>query len=92
MKINGFGEWTENFSCGVDSDFWIKVFDYFMINRNLKACFTNQISTYDIGAELGSLPGEIYWEGISIENRRILFTQWEDWFSVCTLICEDLAR
>lgn len=52
----------------------------------------DQISTYDIGAELGSLPGEIYWEGISIENRRILFTQWEDWFSVCTLICEDLAR
>ena len=22
-KINGFGEWTEEFSCGVDSDLWI---------------------------------------------------------------------
>lgn len=51
-----------------------------------------QISTYDIGAELGSQPGDIYWEGISLENRRVLFTQWENWFSVCTLICEDLAR
>ncbi|NVJ64389.1 MAG: hypothetical protein HWD84_09205 [Flavobacteriaceae bacterium] len=52
----------------------------------------NQISTYEIGNELGSQPGDIFWEGISLENRRVVFTQWEDWFSVCTLICEDLAR
>lgn len=51
-----------------------------------------QISTYEIGNELGSQPGDIFWEGISLENRRVVFTQWEDWFSVCTLICEDLAR
>ena len=47
FKIGGFGEWTEKFSCGVDSDFWIKVFSYFNKNNNLKACFTNKISTFD---------------------------------------------
>ena len=52
----------------------------------------NQISMYGIGTELSAQPGEIFWEGISLENRRVIFTQWEDWFSVCTLICEDLAR
>ena len=46
-QINGFGEWTEKFSCGVDSDFWIKVHKYFTENIYLKACYTNKISTYD---------------------------------------------
>ena len=45
--VNGFGEWTEDFSCGVDSDIWIKIYDYFNKNKQLKACYTNQISTYD---------------------------------------------
>jgi len=45
--INGFGEWTEEFSCGVDSDLWIKLFKYFNKDKNLKACYTNQLSTYD---------------------------------------------
>ena len=46
-SINGFGEWTEEFSCGVDSDLWIKLFKYFNKDKNLKACYTNQFSTYD---------------------------------------------
>jgi len=47
LKIKGFGEWTEEFSCGVDSDFWIRVFNHFSENKKLKACFTNKISTFD---------------------------------------------
>ena len=47
VEIGGFGEWTEKFSCGVDSDFWFKVFNHFKTNENLKACFTDKISTYD---------------------------------------------
>ena len=46
-KINGFGEWTEEFSCGIDSDFWIKVYNHFKCNENLKACYSNKFSTYD---------------------------------------------
>ena len=46
-NINGFGEWTENFSCGVDSDFWFKVYKYFQNNNSLKSCYTNKFSTYD---------------------------------------------
>ena len=46
-SINGFGEWTEEFSCGVDSDLWIKIYNYFQKDSSLKGCFTNQISTYD---------------------------------------------
>ena len=29
LQINGFGEWTEKHSCGVDSDFWIKLYNLF---------------------------------------------------------------
>lgn len=45
-KIGGLGEWTSEFSCAVDSDFWIKLYNYY-INSNLRGCYTNQISTYD---------------------------------------------
>ena len=45
--INGFGEWTEKYSCGVDSDLWLKLYNHFINNSNLKACYTNQFSTYD---------------------------------------------
>ena len=45
--INGLGEWTEEFSCGIDSDLWIKLYNYFQKNQNLKACFTDKLSTFD---------------------------------------------
>ena len=45
-SVGGLGEWTELFSCGVDSDFWIKLYNYYTKN-NIRACYTNQISTYD---------------------------------------------
>ena len=45
-SIGGFGEWTEKTSCGIDSDLWIKLFNYNKENK-FKACYTNQISTYD---------------------------------------------
>ena len=45
-NIGGLGEWTEKFSCGVDSDFWLKLYNYY-IKNNIKVCYTNQISTYD---------------------------------------------
>tara|TARA_B110000263_G_C15277212_1_gene496448 strand:+ start:435 stop:1277 length:843 start_codon:yes stop_codon:yes gene_type:complete len=46
-KIKGFGNWTEEYSCGVDSDFWIKVFNYFQKNNQLKACYVDTIITCD---------------------------------------------
>ena len=45
--INGFGEWTEEFSCGIDSDLWIKIYNYFNEHKTLKSCYTSKISTYD---------------------------------------------
>ena len=45
-KIGGFGEWTEEFSCGVDSDFWIKMYQYYL-NHKIKVCYTNKLKTYD---------------------------------------------
>ena len=45
-KIGGLGEWTSDFSCAVDSDFWIKLYNYNQ-EFNLKGCYTNQISTFD---------------------------------------------
>ena len=29
-KIGGLGEWTSEFSCAVDSDFWIKLYNYYI--------------------------------------------------------------
>lgn len=45
-NIKGLGEWTEKYSCGIDSDLWIKLYNYYC-NNQFKACYTNQISTYD---------------------------------------------
>tara|TARA_Y100001970_G_scaffold289597_1_gene420515 strand:- start:1817 stop:2668 length:852 start_codon:yes stop_codon:yes gene_type:complete len=45
-KIGGFGVWTEKISCGIDSDLWIKLFNYHKKNK-LEACYTNRIQTYD---------------------------------------------
>jgi len=47
IESGGFGEWTESFSCGVDSDLWIKLYNYFNKNLHLKACYTDKISTFD---------------------------------------------
>ena len=44
--INGFGEWTEKYSCGVDSDFWMKMYQYYL-NHKIKVCYTNKLKTYD---------------------------------------------
>ena len=46
LEIEGLGEWTEDFSCGVDSDLWIKLYNYY-IKNNINVCYTNQISTFD---------------------------------------------
>ncbi len=46
-QIGGFGTWTENYSCGIDSDFWIKVYNHFQINKELKACYVDSIKTCD---------------------------------------------
>jgi len=45
-EINGLGEWTEDFSCGIDSDLWIKLYKFYE-RQNFNACYTNKISTYD---------------------------------------------
>ena len=48
FAVNGFGEWTEEHSCGIDADLWIKLYNYSISKDNsLKACYTNSISTYD---------------------------------------------
>ena len=47
IKIKGFSIWTEEFSCGIDSDLWIRIYNYFQSNKTLKACYTNKLSTYD---------------------------------------------
>ena len=45
-SIGGFGVWTEKISCGIDSDLWIKLFNYSNKN-NVNACYTNKVQTYD---------------------------------------------
>ena len=46
-SIEGFGIWTEKISCGIDSDLWIKLFEYYNKTNNVKACYTNRVSTFD---------------------------------------------
>ncbi|MBL7013026.1 MAG: glycosyltransferase [Candidatus Marinimicrobia bacterium] len=46
-NIGGFGEWTEDISCGVDSDLFLKLYDTFSRDTDLKACYTSQIQTVD---------------------------------------------
>jgi hypothetical protein len=45
-NIGGLGEWTSEFSCAVDSDFWMKLYNYYN-EYKINGCYTNQISTYD---------------------------------------------
>jgi len=47
LSIGGFGEWTEEYSCGIDSDLWIRIYNYFNEHQTLQACYTNKVSTYD---------------------------------------------
>jgi hypothetical protein len=45
-KIKGFGEWTEQISCGIDSDVWFKLYSQYQ-KQKFKACFTDSIRTLD---------------------------------------------
>ncbi|EHK9050195.1 hypothetical protein RH728_003932 [Vibrio vulnificus] len=49
-----------------------------------------QIATYGLVAQLPIK--DVAWEAMAIEERRVAFNQVGDWFSLCTLVCEDLAR
>ncbi|EJI6687774.1 hypothetical protein BBN03_12860 [Vibrio parahaemolyticus] len=49
-----------------------------------------QIATYGLTAQL-PIKG-VAWEAMAIDERRVAFNQVGDWFSLCTLVCEDLAR
>ena len=47
IEAGSFGEWTEEISCGIDSDLWWKLYFYFKKNPTLKACYTSDIQTLD---------------------------------------------
>ncbi len=51
-----------------------------------------QIATYGLTKRLDLDSGNVAWEAMAIEDRRITFNQISDKFSLCTLVCEDLAR
>ena len=42
-----FGVWTEKVSCGIDSDLWWKLYQYFQEYPLLQACYTSDIQTFD---------------------------------------------
>jgi len=46
-SMGGFGEWIEDISCGVDSDLFMKLYDAFSRDSELKACYTSRIQTVD---------------------------------------------
>ena len=71
LSIEGFGEWTEEFSCGIDSDLWIKIYNYFNKHKTLKACYTNKISTYDSHSKRWGKYTKIFKEW----NMRIFFKE-----------------
>ncbi len=72
-----------------DEDY-ISTLGYEQVKHHRWQLDEKQIQTYDLGKQFQD--DCIYWEGISIETRQIVFHQWGNWFSFCTLICEDLAR
>ena len=49
-----------------------------------------QIVQYGLGSCL-NVTGN-WWEHISVGGRNLYFVALDDWFTVCALICEDLAR
>ena len=42
-----FGVWTEQVSCGIDSDLWWKLYHHFQKNPHLQACYSPDIITLD---------------------------------------------
>lgn len=49
-----------------------------------------QIKQYGLGSRLD--PSRNWWEACSVFNREINFHAVSPWLTLCTLICEDLAR
>ena len=49
-----------------------------------------QIKQYGLGSRLD--PSRNWWEACSVFNREINFHAVTSWLTLCTLICEDLAR
>ena len=49
-----------------------------------------QIKQYGLGSRLD--PSRDWWEACSVFNREINFHAVTSWLTLCTLICEDLAR
>jgi len=49
-----------------------------------------QIVQYSLADQLD--PGRFWWEHIGIGHRSLAFVALRPWLTVCTLICEDLAR
>ena len=47
VKAGLFGVWTEKVSCGIDSDLWWKLYQYFQEYPLLQACYTSDIQTFD---------------------------------------------
>jgi len=50
----------------------------------------SQIVQYGIGTNLH--PEANWWEHISLSNRKLMFISLRPWLTMCTLVCEDLAR
>jgi hypothetical protein len=49
-----------------------------------------QIRTYDIGNSLN--PARRWWESTKLQPRALTFVAFNEWLTMCHLICEDLAR
>jgi hypothetical protein len=49
-----------------------------------------QIGTYNIGAALN--PAVRWWESMDLRQRELTFVTFNDWLTLCHLVCEDLAR
>lgn len=50
----------------------------------------SQLSQYGLAAELSN--ESVWWEDIKLDVREVVFVAGNGWFTVCALICEDLAR
>ncbi len=49
-----------------------------------------QIVQYGLGGRLD--PARSWWEATRLGRRELKFVTIHDWFTLCTLVCEDLAR
>lgn len=50
----------------------------------------NQIRQYGLGGALD--PTRLWWEHCACDNRQLSFVAMLPWFTLCVLLCEDLAR